>query len=365
MRIKLNRKILFAVFLCFSAASIFLIGECILTAQHYFKHNTLNRAKLIMLRESKLQKMTKQRKAVAPDERWENDLAIHPFFGYVWNPNLEGINNFGFKSEYDITISDSGYSLKQYIRDNPLTIGIFGGSFAEQLSAENKYLEKRLKEVFPGRKVVVINFAVGGYSLPQSAFIFIYFKELFDIIVFLDGVNELWNAVENNKAGCPPEYAKAFHFQYKLSLNELSPANFILTSKIIAMKKKLERITNISLLPGIRQSLLAHHIWVAFEKHLNYQISLQSFKIKNSYESGHKFFDMNDESILDHAASQWYNYHQLIHKIASSENILDIHFIQPNPYAKDSKVLTSDEVYNIEPKNIDNLCAILYLITYQ
>lgn len=325
-----------------------LIGEGTLMAYHYFKNDTLSRAELISIREKMLQEALGPAISPDPDRRWENELIIHPFFGYVNNSKLPGINNFGFTSKYNIGISDSGYSLANDRRDNLLVVGIFGGSFAEATGNFGQYyLEKKLMALFPEKVPVVLNFGIGGHALPQSAFIFIYFKELFDIVVFVDGLNEVWNAVDNNKAGYPPEYAKAHHFQYKLSLNELSPERFILTSQIIAMKSNLAWVTKISLLPIIRQSRFAHYIWWVFARHWDYQISLKSLEIEKSYEQGSKFFNMNDELIIDHAVRQWKKYHQLIQEISSSSGILDIHLLQPNPFVEKSKSLTSDEVHKI------------------
>ncbi|MGH7801329.1 MAG: hypothetical protein ACREOW_12005 [Thermodesulfobacteriota bacterium] len=325
-----------------------LIGEGTLTAYHYFKHHTLSRAELISIRENMLQKTLGPTISPDPNRGWENELIIHPFFGYVNNSKLPGVNNFGFSSKYNIGISDSGYSLANGRRDDLLVVGIFGGSFAEATGVYGQYyLEKKLMTLFPEKVPVVLNFGMGGHALPQSAFIFIYFKELFDIVVFIDGVNEVWNVVGNNKAGYPPEYAKAHHFKYKLSLNELSPERFILTSRIISMKGNLASVTKISLLPIIRQSLFVHHIWWAFARHWDYQISLKSLEIEKSYEQGPKFFNVDDEFIIDHAVRQWKKYHQLIHEISSSSGILDIHLLQPNPFVEKSKSLTSDEVHKI------------------
>ena len=183
--------------------------------------------------------------------------------------------------------------------------------------------------------------------MPQSAFIFIYFKELLDIVVFIDGLNEVWNAVENNKAGYPPEYAKAAHFQYKLSLNELTPERFMLTSQIFSMKKNLARVTNISLLPIIRQSLLVNFIWWKFVRYWDYQISLKSSQIVKSYDQEPDFFDVDDDFLLDHAVRQWKKYHRLIHEISSSNGIMDIHLLQPNPFVEKSKYLTTEELHKI------------------
>jgi hypothetical protein len=188
-----------------------------------------------------------------------------------------------------------------------------------------------------------MNFAIGGHALPQSVFVYMYFKELFDVVVFLDGLNELWNYVENNKAGFPPKYAKAVHYAYKVSRQELTPIQFERTSRIISLKRKTHTITSISLLPIIRQSLFVHYAWMALQIYWSRSIGEMSLDIEKAYKKGRKFFDVDDNTILNYAAHQWGRYHKAIHSLSSADGVLSIHLLQPNPFVPHSKILTPEE----------------------
>jgi len=155
--------------------------------------------------------------------------------------------------------------------------------------------------------------------------------------------------VANNKAGFPPEYAKAVHYTYKISRQELTPIQFERTSHIISLKRKIDNITSISLLPIIRQSVFVHYAWRALNSLLSRRVSAISRDIEKSYKSDKRFFDTEeDDTILNYAAHQWRLYHNLIHYLSSLEEVLSIHLIQPNLFVPDSKILTPEEKNLVE-----------------
>jgi hypothetical protein len=319
----------------------FLLAEGLVTVYRMVKHGKIGREEVIRLRQE-----LRYDALEGTAFRFENILVLHPLFGYTYNPKHKRINKFGFDTRHDISLENSGYSISSVtnsVRSELLVIGIFGGSFAQYIGYEYQYLEDKLKSIFPDKKPVVMNFGVGGHALPQSAFIYIYFKELFDVVVFIDGLNELWNYVENNKTGVPPEYAKASHYTYKISRQELTPIQFERTSHIISLKRKISNITSLSLLPIIRQSLFVHHLWNALQSYWSQKIAETSLEIVKSYENGQRFFDMDDDVILSHAAHQWGKYHKLIHHLAAIDGVLSIHLLQPNPFVPGSKTLTPEE----------------------
>jgi hypothetical protein len=163
------------------------------------------------------------------------------------------------------------------------------------------------------------------------------------VVVFIDGLNELWNYVDNNKVGVPPEYAKAVHYMYKISRQELTPVQFERTSHIMSLKRKIDTSTALSLQPLIRQSLFVHHAWNAVQTYWSRKVAETSLDIVKSYEDRPKFFDVDDDVILSHAARQWGKYHRLIHHLAAMDGALSIHLLQPNPFVPGSKSLTSEE----------------------
>jgi hypothetical protein len=173
--------------------------------------------------------------------------------------------------------------------------------------------------------------------------VFLYFRELFDVVIFVDGVNEIWNPSENNRAGYPPEFAKAYHFKYLLSRSEISPAFFEAMVNTIRLKKQLHAITLASLLPVLRQSLVVNEIWKAAKRNIENRINYQTWKIIKKYDFAPDFFHISDEKIITFAAGKWLEYHKLIHEVAVSAGICDIHILQPNPYVSGSKKLTKEE----------------------
>jgi hypothetical protein len=320
----------------------FFLAEGLLTVYRVVKHGKVGREEVIRVRRE-----SRDDVVGGTAIRDENSQVLHPFFGYTYNPKDKDINNFGFWTKYDISLGTSGYSIKNTVRSELLVVGIFGGSFAGGIGSERDYLEKKLKSIFPDKKPIVLNFGVAGHALPQSALIYIYFKELFDVVVFIDGLNELWNYVDNNKAGVPPEYAKAVHYIYKISRQELAPIQFERTAYIVSLKRKIEKVTALSLLPIIRQSLLVHHVWNALQTYWSRKVAETSLDIVKSYENGRKFVDMDDDAILNYAAHQWGSYHKLIHDLSAIDGVLSIHLLQPNPFVPNSKILTPEEQYRV------------------
>jgi len=279
-----------------------------------------------------------------PGRRWENTLNLHPLFGYTFHPDRPGANNFGFLCEHDFELGADGYRLAGLDVEKPLTVGVFGGSFAQQTGEEGDHFAETLAELFPDRTPVIVNFAVAGHALPQSLSIFHYFKDMLDVAVFVDGLNEVWNAVDNNRAGYPPEFAKAVHYRYKLSLGELTPHRFEQTAAILAAKRKLLSLTNFSLRPGLRNSLLVHYfLWRPLAHHWSHEVDRRSYELKKGYEKGNRFFDVPDERIIDHAANRWLSHHRVVHWTCQALGIMDVHALQPNPAVPDSKRLSADE----------------------
>jgi hypothetical protein len=315
------------------------LAEGLLVVRSLVKYGWVGRDKLIAERRD-----LRDDVQVGAGNRDENRQVLHPFFGYTYNPKDQGINNFGFYSKYDFSLEDFRYSIRNTVRSELLVIGIFGGSFAGQIGGQQVYLEEKIGPLFPGKKPVVINFGVGGHALPQSALIYVYFKDLFDVVVFIDGLNELWNYVENNRAGVPPEYAKAAHYLYKISREELTPFQFERTAEIVSLRRKIDSMTALSLRPVIRHSLLVHHSWKVLQANWSKRIGQASQEIVKSYEVARpRFFSLDDDAVLSHAAASWGRYHHLVHHLAAMDGVFSLHLLQPNPFVPGAKVLTADE----------------------
>lgn len=274
-----------------------------------------------------------------PRRAWENSLRLHPLFGYTLNPKLDGVNNYGFTCPHNFLLDADGYHLEG-APTNALIVGFFGGSFAGITADQtHEYVCDRLQGIYPDRTPVVVNLAIGGHAIPQSVFIFLYFRGMIDIAVFIDGVNEPWNYLNNNLAGSPPEYAKATHYDYKTSLSALTPERFELTECIVRSRKRLRGVTEAALLPGIRNLMITQYAWVALATRFEHDVAEAMHAIKRTYlESKDRFHELTDTEVIRISALQWARYHELVHSVSSDEGILDIHVLQPSPYVPEAHV---------------------------
>jgi len=226
-------------------------------------------------------------------------------------------------------------------------LAFFGGSFAHITCNQTKdFLAAELSRLFPGREPIILNFAHGGYALPQTFFTFAYFRSLVDISIFIDGLNEPWNYHGNNVSGFPPEYAKASHWAYRLSASELTPASFEATRQLLHKRKRVGQLTSLSLSPPFKYSVVAHLSWNAYRAHAESTAASITRTIAESYAlSSDSFHNSPDNELFAFVASQWREYHQLVHNLSAQSGLIDLHFLQPNAFAPDSaKPLTADEV---------------------
>lgn len=320
------------------------LAELTLNAYRLAKWGTLRRSTMIEIREELLTREYGPPNRDTRDHTWENTLVLHPLFGYVQNPRKDNTNNFGFQTPCDFELTEDGYRLRGVDPDKTVVVGVFGGSFAF-FTAEmaGDYLAKRIRALVPGKDVRIVNFSHGGYALPQSAFVFAYFRSLLDVAVFIDGLNEVWNFIGNNKAGCPPEYAKATHYKYRTSVDEMEASRFARTVRLLELRRRLARITDWSLRPWLRNSVLVHYVWRGWSDRINREIVGEHQAIERSFlESGEPFFDLDEERLMAICARQYGRYHRMVHELCRADGILDVHVIQPNPLVPDSKARYTD-----------------------
>lgn len=306
------------------------------------REGTTGRARLIQARTRHVPSLPS---AASAKGRWEGSLTLHPLFGYVHTPNVGGANNFGFLTPQRFELTADGYRIQGRAPGRTMVIGVFGGSFAQQFAmATAPLLEEIMRKASPGREPTVVNFAMEGHAIPQTAFAFLYFRSMVDVALFLDGYNELWNYVNNNRAGCPPEYAKAAHYRFKTSAEELTPASLSRTVRLAALRARVRRVTEWSLRSPWRHSALVHVVWTRLVRHFERAINAESAVIEREFEAGEPFMAASDSEIVRIAARQWGAYHRMIHTVAASEGIVVVHAVQPNIYVPDSKErLTSRE----------------------
>ena len=278
-----------------------------------------------------------------PAGRCENQLKLHPFFGYTWNPDSPPNNNHGFRNAPHFLTTPTGLALEGIDRNKHLVIGIFGGSVAWLVSDHAETIANVLRPHIAPLEPLVIDFAFGGHAMPQQYFIFSTYIELFDVAVFLDGGNEIWNSFDNNRHGCPAEYAKAHHYQFMISRQELSPHTFDLTSQLLATRRFSELITRLSLLPGVRRSRIVHRAWERLVRRLDEGAAKLEAQLGSTATGAGPATSLSPSELTSFASKRWELWHSHAAQIARAHSMLDLHLLQPTPFIEGGRALTAKE----------------------
>ena len=172
-------------------------------------------ALLFFLRKEKLFYLYDFKKEEITENFQISSTNFHPYFGYVLTPGRTGkypgrgweadwkTNNAGFHFINDPEIFvDYPYKKKK----NEITVGIFGGSVGSGFALHAQMddtLSKSIKKKYPeykNKKIKFLNYSLPGYKQPQQLTSLIYFLGIgqkFDIIINIDGFNEVIVALEN------------------------------------------------------------------------------------------------------------------------------------------------------------------------
>ena len=152
----------------------------------------------------------------APQDRLVVGEALHPYFGPTHRPGTpfdipaslrEGTavpermttNNFGFVSPHDYPFAKTS--------EDQVILGMFGGSVGAwfcQIGAPRLVDQLRANPYFKDREIVPLCFAHEGYKQPQQALVLAYFLSIgqaYDLVVNIDGFNDVALAALNNEQG--------------------------------------------------------------------------------------------------------------------------------------------------------------------
>ena len=313
----------------------------------------------------------------AADARSDQDTTffrINPIFGFMIKPGVKlrqylpaervrrlyevahdpswldlESNNYGFFSQFDFPYRPTDKS--EFI------VGVFGGSLAHWFAVQGaERLSQELSKlaVLNGRKITILNFAAGGYKQPQQLFILNYFLSLgqkFDLVINLDGFNEIALSEKNEQAGVQGIMPSVQHIGPLAALFDKSftESRYIQAlSKLLSDKEKSKKFANYS-----QQSKLAC-------EYLIYD-TLSTY-YKNSYQANQLEIDKfiaaapsdsilwlqpakeqnNFENYKQGLIENWKRSSILMQQVLSARHIPYLHVLQPNQYIS-AKVFSSEE----------------------
>lgn len=277
---------------------------------------------------------------------------FHPFFGYTYKDNSKDTNNYGFICPYD-------YPLERENK-NWYIIGIFGGSVADNFYRKGtEQLTAKLKRhpYFADKKIIYLNYAMGGYKQPQQLQILTYFLSIgqqLDMVINIDGFNEVIFCFNNNRLNIDIAMPSAQHF---LPMRDLIESQVLTDKKLESIwkirqyKRDLQWIQNTMVHTPFASIYLVlsaynNHIYKKYHKEiLRFDSLIKPAQAKDSIINIKYTPALRDEHLLlSKIVSLWSDCSIIMSHTLDAPNGEKryFHFLQPNQYYS-NKVFTPEE----------------------
>jgi hypothetical protein len=258
-------------------------------------------------------------------------------------------NNFGFVAAHDYP----------FVKTNPnqFVIGIFGGSVGAwfcQIGINRLLDDLKANPYFKGRELVPLCLSHEGYKQPQQLLVLSYFLSIgqaFDLVVNIDGFNEVALASLNHQRGLDISMPSAMHLEPLVNLVNQSSLTPEKLQSLAAISEYKERI---NYLVGRLQQNRSAAINVVLEQlHASatrrYQAELGRFGSLPSNPSNASLIlatpsvTARDEArALADAATHWSEASALMQTMLAARGVTYFHVLQPNQYFT-TRTFTADE----------------------
>ena len=261
----------------------------------------------------------------------------HPYFGFTMRSKSEErakVNNYGFLSEHNFPYKK---------KDDEFVVGVLGGSVADLFAIyvnsdkNSKFISSLEKKT--GKKVVVLDLALGSGKQPQQFYIASYFLPMFDLIINIDGFNEIWH---NIPVVYPQEYPAWSEFLFPLQEEYLQ--NY---SKVIFLKDAYDTLDK------VRKKIFFLRWSQTYEllTYVIYQRTMMKWGELSKGESASadkKNFRFTSETasvdeVVDYNSKTWSRYTLQLHHLLKAQKVPYLFYIQPNQHVPGSKPLSDLE----------------------
>lgn len=241
-----------------------------------------------------------------------------------------------------------------------LAIGVFGGSVAgNMVNVAGDVLRDSVRQRFPEAPAVeILNFGSGGYKQPQSVLALLEMQALgvpLDVVVNLDGFNELVFGALDARAGSHPFFPSRSHYGVTLEMLRGAPSRRETeVAGLIVHERRLaaERVQRTEAC-WLRHSAIAIAVSGAIvQRHeMRAQVleaELQSIAVARPEDAGVASLPVTcpekDEACLGLIADLWERSSRAMAAIADAMGARYVHLLQPNQYVEGSKPLSAEEL---------------------
>ena len=273
-------------------------------------------------------------------ESWMSHYQLHPYFGFINPPNYFGL------------------PLKKTSK-NQFFIGIFGGSVAQRFydyEAQHHVLAKMLQPLpeFQSKEIVILKFANQAHKQPQQLLTMNYFlavgQEL-DMVINIDGFNEVALSYLNNKAGTEVSMPNDYIFSPLIALanKDFSSGHLALALEVLELKQRVQNTHD--RLSECRLATCYMLRWAQAKYLLNqYREKLQAFsQLKTEAGKGSLIYlkriekPLDDAEALERIVDLWFNSSLGMNDLLEARKIPYFEFIQPNQYYSTNRQFSVDE----------------------
>lgn len=276
---------------------------------------------------------------------------LHPYFGPIHRPGVRPeTNNIGFGSKQSFP----------YVRknDREFLVGIFGGSVARAFcdrGAPRLVATLQRNPKLAGREIVPLCFSHEGYKQPQQLLVLAYFLSLgqqFDLVINIDGFNEVALGSRNNERGRDISMPSPIHIDPLLNLIDqatLTPARVQALARISDYKERLNALVN-----RMRRARVAA-VYVALDSYYRftmnrYQAEVAAYDALPSNPPASSILLLTPPVkkrdspgiVYQDIASGWTMASLLMHDLLAARGVTYLHVLQPNQYFT-SRVFSESE----------------------
>lgn len=266
--------------------------------------------------------------------------SLHPYFGPLHKPGFRPqSNNFGFTSPYAFPYEKR--SADEFV------IGIFGGSVGEQfcqLGAPRLIEDLSADRALSGRRLVPLCFSHEGYKQPQQLLVLAYFLSIgqrFDLVLNIDGLNEVALATLNNQSGRDISMPSPLHMDPLVAVidqSTLTPGRIESLAKINHDKELMNRLA-----ARINANRIAMVDFVLTRIYLrtknDYQTERGRFANLPANNADTSIVEVTrpvksrDEATLyEDIAASWANASEEMNAMLAARSVPYLHVLQPNQY---------------------------------
>ncbi len=295
---------------------------------------------------------------------WQKDVAsgenvsdgafetIHPYLGWVHNPQNPGAENVGSRKTpvNHLGFRDDGESV-YHRADDVFIVGIAGGSVAFQFSwAAEELLKQKLADHprVRGRRIQFVRLALSGYKQPQQLLAYSYLTALgaeFDLIINIDGFNETVLGIEENAvSNTALSYPRSWHAR---SIVITDPRKSADSARLLNLRAKRQEMARDILASPLNWSPLMNLVWYFRDQRAHNELTDLGLEVSRSNRSSfihHGPANSKSKAAVENeAVAIWQRCSLAMHQLCRANGTLYLHVLQPNQYVPDSKPLTEFE----------------------